>query len=115
MHYPTNLVFPFIWLGGLIYGHFNILESDALRAVTNSKLPILLIHGEDDRFVPCEMSQRIYNTSNKENVKLITFPNAAHGMSLIVDPEKYTKEVTKFITNAIEKHNKINRKEDRSI
>jgi len=101
MHYPTKFVFPFIWLGGLLYGHFNVLECDAISAIKKSKLPTLIIHGEDDRFVPCEMSHKIYDASNKEKVTLITFPNAAHGMSLIVDGERYTQELAAFISKAL--------------
>lgn len=101
MNYPASLVMPFIWLGGIIWGHFNLFESEPISAVKNSKCPILLIHGEDDRFVPCDMSRLIYENSHKEKVTLITFPRAAHGMSYIVDTERYTREVEKFILSIL--------------
>ena len=101
MKYPAKMILPFIWLGGAIWGGFDLFESDALRAVKNAKCPILLLHGEDDRFVPCDMSREIYENSNKDNTTLITFPNAAHGMSYIVDTEKYTQEVEKFILSIL--------------
>lgn len=31
-------------------------ECSTLDALRRTKLPVLLIHGEADRFVPCEMS-----------------------------------------------------------
>jgi fermentation-respiration switch protein FrsA (DUF1100 family) len=99
--YPASLVMPFIWLGGIIWGHFNLFESDPIRAVKNSKCPILLIHGEDDRFVPCCMSKKIYENSDKSKTTLITFPGAAHGMSYIVDTERYTKESEKFFSSIL--------------
>ena len=101
MKYPAKAIMPIIWLGGAIWGGFNLFESDAIRAVKNSKCPILLLHGEDDRFVPCDMSREIYKNSDKSNTTLITFPNAAHGMSYIVDTEKYTQEVEKFISSIL--------------
>ena len=101
MKYPAKMIMPIIWLGGAIWGRFNLFESDAIRAVKNAKCPILLIHGEDDRFVPCDMSIEIYENSDKYNTTLITFPNAAHGMSYIVDMKKYTEEVEKFISSIL--------------
>ena len=101
--YPASLVLPFIWLGGIIWGHFNIFESEPIRAVRKAKCPILLIHGEDDRFVPCDMSKEIYENSDKSKTTLITFPGAAHGMSYIVDTEKYTQEVKRFISSILSK------------
>ena len=101
MKYPAKLIMPFIRLGGALFGGFDLFESDALRAVKNAKCPILLIHGEDDRFVPCDMSREIYENSDKSKTKLVTFPSAAHGMSYVVDTERYTKEVESFVSNAL--------------
>ena len=101
MKYPAKLIMPFIRLGGALFGGFDLFESDALRAVKNAKCPILLIHGEDDRFVPCDMSREIYENSDKSKTRLVTFPNAAHGMSYMVDTERYTKEVESFVSNAL--------------
>lgn len=101
--YPSSLIFPFIWLGGFIYGHFNVLSSDAVRTVKNSKIPILLIHGEDDRFVPCEMSQKIYE-ANKDKIRFVSIPNAGHGLSYMVDTEKYNKEARDFINGLLEEY-----------
>ena len=101
MKYPAKLIMPFIRLGGALFGGFDLFESDALRAVKNAKCPILLIHGEDDRFVPCDMSREIYENSDKSKTRLVTFPSAAHGMSYVVDTERYTKEVESFVSNAL--------------
>ena len=86
--YPPKLVYPFIRIGARLFGKFNIEEANALTSVANSKIPILLIHGEDDRFVPCEMSQQIAKCSG-ENVEFHTFPNAGHGLSYTSDPLRY--------------------------
>jgi pimeloyl-ACP methyl ester carboxylesterase len=106
--YPPNLFFPFIWLGGFIYGHFNVSAARATDAVKKSQIPILIIHGEDDRFVPCEMSRKIHE-ANKEKIRLVTVPNAGHGLSYMIDSDKYTKEVKGFINTLLEKFYKEKR------
>lgn len=70
--------------------------ADAERAVKNSKKPILILHGEDDRFVPCEMGIRIAK-ANPQKCTIATFPDAGHGLSYLQDPKRYFKTVTEFI------------------
>lgn len=88
--YPPALVYPFIWLGGWIYGGFRLTEADAVSAVRQAKVPILLIHGEDDRFVPCEMSREILDNCGSR-AELHTFPGAGHGLSYLTDPARYER------------------------
>ena len=101
MKLPPDLAYPFVWLGGRIFGNFSLSSSDSLRSLKNTKLPVLLIHGDDDRFVPYEMS-----LENKEacasEISLLTVKNAGHGLSYLVDKEAYISAVDAFC----EKHQK---------
>ena len=97
---PHFLIKPFVILGAKIYGGFDIRESDALRAVKNTKIPILLIHGEADSFVPCSMSHSIAASAGKK-VSLHTFPNANHAISFLVDSSRYRKLVTDFLAHVL--------------
>ena len=100
MHLPPALVLPFIRLGARLFGHFDIRESDAVRAVKNTGVPILLLHGEDDRFVPCEMSREILDAC-ASNAARHTFPGAGHGLSYVTDPERYTHLVLQFFEQVL--------------
>ena len=102
MHLPPALVLPFIRLGARLFGHFDTRESDAVRAVKNTGVPILLLHGEDDRFVPCEMSREIC-AACAGDITCVTFPDAGHGLSYIVDTEKYENEVARFVSRCLQK------------
>ena len=100
MKLPPNLVFPFIYLGGLIYGRFNLNESSAIESVKDCKIPILIMHGKNDSFVPSEMSKEI-KTNATSDLKLVLFPNAEHGLSYIVDENKYRKNVQDFLKKVL--------------
>ncbi len=99
MPIPQWLIRPFVILGAKIFGGFDINETDACRAVKNAKLPILIIHGEADGFVPCEMSN--LQAHNPRMIQRHTFPAADHGISYLVDTPRYQKIVTEFIRNAL--------------
>ena len=90
MGIPSKLGMPFVCLGARLFGNLKHSGEGAEKAVKNTKVPILLVHGEDDDFVPFEMGKRIYE-ANPEMITFEAFPNAAHGISIIVDTERYEK------------------------
>lgn len=93
--YPPKLAYPFIWLGAWIFGGFVLSSSDALRAVKNARIPILLIHGQEDFFVPPDMSIAIHKASPTS--QLHTFPEAGHGLSYLLDPNRYEQICSDFL------------------
>jgi len=96
MKLPPNIIYPFIYLGARIFGNVNLNESSAVEAVKNSKVRILLIHGKSDNFVPFEMSEEIFKNIKSYKEILLT-PEADHGMSYMVNKEKYYDTVLKFL------------------
>lgn len=96
-HSPA-LSYPFIRLAGKLFGHFDTEESSAMDALAHTTLPVLLLHGEDDRFVPCDMSRALQAT-HATHTTLVTFPGAGHGLSYISDPARYEKACFDFLYN----------------
>lgn len=101
MRLPPILVMPFIRLGARLFGHFDLREASAVQAVRNTNVPILLLHGEDDRFVPCDMSREIFDACTGEQTR-ITFPGAGHGLSYIVDTGTYSEAVSRFVDQCLQ-------------
>jgi len=95
-HYPVALCRPFIHFGAFLFGKFRLSASSAQASVRNARIPILLIHGEADHFVPCDMSLEIA-ANCASRVEVITFPDAGHGLSYISDPVRYERSVCNFL------------------
>jgi len=100
MGLPAGMLKPFIRASARIFGGFALNESTAVRAVRNCRIPVLLIHGDDDRFVPCDMSRRIH-AANPEMITLVEIPSAGHGIAYYVDTEAYEKAVAEAWKAAI--------------
>lgn len=96
MKLPVKIVYPFIYFGAWLFGHFHLKEGDTIAAVKHTKIPILIIHGEADQFVPCEMSQRIQKAC-PDFIQRYTFPKAGHGISYLVDKPRYEKIISQFV------------------
>ena len=93
--FPMKLLQPVVAFGARVFGGFSLHAADALDAVRGAKVPILLIHGEADDFVPCEMSRRIAD-ANRALINFHIFPGAGHGLSYLVDTDRYTALVHDF-------------------
>ena len=90
-----GLLYPLLALGARLFAGFSPAEASAPEAARRTRVPILIIHGEGDRFVPAEMSAEIAAV-NPEKVERHTFPGAAHGMSYMEDEERYCRIVREF-------------------
>ena len=96
LRYPVALCRPFIRFAAAVFGQFQLDACTAKEAVSTSKVPILLIHGEDDRLVPCSMSYEIADCcATKADVQI--FPDAGHGLSYLSDPLRYEKVIYDFL------------------
>ena len=87
--------FPFVVLGALLFAHFNPYSSRADTAVKKATVPILILHGEDDGFVPISMAEDIYNSCASKKY-IYRFPGADHAVCYFVDKEGYKKAVSDF-------------------
>ena len=96
---PT-LLYPLLRLGAAVYGRFNLERCDAPSALSKATVPVLFIHGEDDRFVPCEMSRRCYEACGADKT-LLTVPDAGHGLGFLIDNAGYTAALADFYKNVL--------------
>ena len=83
-----------------IHAHFNTQESAPYRAVKNAKVPILLFHGTDDRFVPFWMAEKTYN-GNPNMIRFEKFEGAGHALCYFSNPDRYLKVTKDFIDQNI--------------
>ncbi len=92
---PPKIFYPLISLSARLFGRFSLTETSAEEQVKKSTVPILILHGKEDRFVPCYMSENI--GKNSPLVERHEFENAGHALCFYADNEKYRKVVDKFI------------------
>lgn len=72
-------------------------ECNAAREVRKATIPILVIHGDADTFVPVSMCEEIYENIASPKKKLIV-EGAAHAESYYKDTERYEQALDEFIS-----------------
>ena len=95
-HLPA---FPMIQIASLVNkkkAGYTLGQCNAAEEVQKAKVPILLIHGSGDTFVPCRMCDEIYENVASEKQKLIV-EGAAHAESYYKDMEAYEHALNEFI------------------
>ncbi len=70
-------------------------SASTVEAVGKGRVPILFIHGEDDNFVPVEMTLKNYEACTSPKSLLIV-PEANHGMSHYKDRQRYETAFSEF-------------------
>ena len=74
---------------------FPVEKAAPLKVASRISVPVLLFHGTDDKLVPSEMSDNIYN-SIRAPKRICLIEGAAHVMGYDAAPEKYSAEIDKF-------------------
>lgn len=101
VHLPA---IPAIWAAELfarVFGGFSLYQKDSRKALAQSRLPILMVHGMADDFVPAYMSQQGYDACTSEKT-LFLVENAGHGTSYLEQPEQYDQHVIAFLNKYLE-------------
>lgn len=78
------------------FAGFSLWECDTRRSLSAARIPVLMIHGNEDGFVPCDMSRQGYEACTGEK-QLLIVEGADHGVSYLVDPDRYKEIVNSFL------------------
>ncbi len=101
-HLPAGPVLRTASVWARIFAGFSLWECDSRKALKDSRLPVLLVHGRADSFVPCRMSQAAYDACTGP-MELLLVENAEHGLSFVADGLAYTASVIEFLNKYAEK------------
>lgn len=97
-HTPVRILYPLGRISARLFGSFDPESFDALTAMRGCKLPVLFIHGEEDDFVPCEMSAKNYAACASPQKRLVTVPGANHALSIAADRNLAESALSEFIS-----------------
>jgi pimeloyl-ACP methyl ester carboxylesterase len=89
---------PIMWMAKRIVAArigFSFDRNDQLAHERQLRVPLLVLHGTDDRIVPIADSRAL--ARDKPSVRLVTFPGAGHADSWRSNPSRYAGAVAAFL------------------
>ena len=94
-HIPT---FPLLNVAGVytkLFAGFGLREYSTIRAMEVCRVSVLMLHGTEDHFVPCEMSKKAFEVCKSEK-QLILVEGASHGTSYLTDQPRCQSALENF-------------------
>ena len=80
---------------------FSFDQVSPVQGMGRIETPVLLMHGEDDKLVPAEMSRVLYEAKTTGIREIHLVPGADHAQALSCDPQRYEEFAGKFIENVL--------------
>ena len=96
---------PSLWFTNIlakIFAGFSLTEKGSRKSLAKNKRAVLLIHGTADDFVPCYMTKESYRACSGLK-KLLLVEGAGHGVSFLVDRDRYIREIKGFLSVCLDK------------
>ena len=96
--------FPLLNIAGAMAkkkANFDFKGASTIDAMKKNTLPVLFVHGEDDDFVPIEMSERNYEACKAEKA-FVRIKGAMHACSYLVEKETCEREMDAFLAKHFE-------------
>lgn len=103
LHLPSGPSVAIASLFARLFAGFSLYEMDTRRTLAASRLPVLMIHGLADVFVPNEMTRQGYDACRSQK-QLLLVAGADHGVSFLSDPVGYSAALLYFIKTNIENY-----------
>lgn len=97
MHLPRVPVLATVKLYAKLLAKYDMDAITAAESLADSDIPLLMIHGVKDTFVPYENLGIIYPHARAGHKRMVPCEHAAHGISRFEDPELFEGEIRRFL------------------
>ena len=95
---PVFIFYPLLNITSLIFAHTNLSKMSAYDSIKNTNNKILIIHGDNDSIVSYKISHALYE-AYPDKIQYELFKGAEHGVSYVVDTERYKKLIRDYLNN----------------
>lgn len=82
-----------------IFAKYNMKEVTSEKALSNSEIPLLIIHGRKDGFVPCSNLEPCYQASKSKIKDFLYVDDAIHATSCVDGKQDYDQKIKEFLKN----------------
>ena len=100
LHLPAFLFLDGANLMLQLRGGYDLRKASPVTAVENSRIPILYIHGAEDRMISVEMTYELYRNTGSPK-ELLIVDGAGHTQAMDADPVLYYGKIRQFLGGVI--------------
>ena len=96
--------FPILHITNMIAEHkanFGFKDASTIGAMTENEIPVLFFHGEEDDFVPIEMSEANFEVC-KAKKGFVRIKGARHACGYVIDKQACTDAMNTFLSEIMQ-------------
>lgn len=100
---------PWLWgteLFARAFAGFRLTEKDSRKTLAKNKLPIFLVHGKADDFVPCYMTEQSFAACAGDK-RLLIVEGAGHATAFLKERKAYTEQIMALLDTALEEKHEL--------
>ena len=94
-----NILDPFFQAAMLFHTHKLVSNIEPAQAVRFIKAPVLFLHGSQDKLVPVQTVQSLYDNCGSTDKHIYIFKDSPHAVGIETDTDAYHRVVTRFLRN----------------
>lgn len=94
---PKQPTMGIVNLYSRLFAKYNMKEITSAESLSNSNIPLLIIHGKKDNFVPCSNLKICYDASKSTIKDYLYVDNAIHATACADGKDEYDLKVRKFL------------------
>lgn len=95
-HLPKFPMIPLASMYAKVRAGYSFSEANSVKQLAKNQLPMLFIHGAEDKFVPTKDIYQVYKATKGPKQRYIV-KGAAHARSYETNPKKYQQVVKNFL------------------
>lgn len=96
LHFSPGIILWSADLWARLLAGVSLYSKDSCKSLAATNLPVFLIHGKADDFVPWEMTQQAYDAC-KSDKEILLVESAGHGLSFLEDKDLYVQMIQDFL------------------
>ena len=92
-------IFPILLLASLInkiINHYYFKDVNNIKAISNIKMPVFIIHGDKDQFLPVIQSKQLFDSIKSKQKKYYIAKGAGHGKVFNINKTEYNNQIKSF-------------------
>lgn len=94
--FVSGMFMPLLGFYARVIGGFGLKGPCAREGVERLTVPLLLVHGARDGFVPYRMGEELFRECVSGSKRMLTCETASHAESFITDRQEYLDEIKKL-------------------
>ena len=98
---PVWPLLPLLHLYARLFAGYGLSDRCATDVMQHNRRPVVWLHGERDKLVPCHMSRAAHDAAICRKW-LVTVPGAGHELATLVDPDRCWEAIDQLICHCLQ-------------